>query len=76
MHVVYRLEALADFAGHFKYIAHEDPRAAAKVAAEIRRAIGRLALFPRSGRKGEVTGDRPGSVAASGKHGWPTVAVN
>lgn len=56
MQVVYRLEALADLSGHFRYIAREDPRAAAKAAAEIRRAIGRLALFPRSGRKGAVPG--------------------
>ena len=56
MQVIYRLEALADLHNHFTYIANEDPAAAARVAAAIRRSITRLELFPYSARKGIVPG--------------------
>jgi addiction module RelE/StbE family toxin len=56
MKVVYRREALADLDRIFTYIARDRPNAAGHVVERIRSSIGRLEMFPYSGRQGSVEG--------------------
>jgi plasmid stabilization system protein ParE len=56
MRIVYRLEALADLNDHLTFIARDNPAAARRVGERIREAIGRLEMFPLSGRTGSVAG--------------------
>lgn len=54
--ILYRPAALADFAAIHDFIAEDDPNAARRAIAHIRRSIERLSLFPLSGRMSEVPG--------------------
>ena len=56
MKIVYRQEALAGLDHHFTFIARDKPNAAGHVLDRIRSAIGRLEMFPYSGRRGSVEG--------------------
>jgi len=56
--VVWRTRALADVARIARYIATDNPVAAARVARELLIAGDSLALFPRRGRPGSQPGTR------------------
>jgi toxin ParE1/3/4 len=58
MDIVWRRMALDDLESVRRYIAEENPRAAARVHAAILTSVGRLANYPSLGRPGRVDGTR------------------
>lgn len=54
--VRYRPSATADLKAIHDYIAVDNPAAARRITANIRRAVERLAVFPESGRISQVPG--------------------
>jgi toxin ParE1/3/4 len=50
--------ALADRLDIFRFVASDNPKAAARLDDALERAAGRLSLFPHSGRRGRVDGTR------------------
>ena len=56
--VRYSDDAVADLIALRKYIALNNPGAAARVAARIRRSVDRLATYPKFGKAGRVEGTR------------------
>lgn len=58
MPVVWRARALADISRITRYIATDNPIAAARVARELLLAGDSLVLFPRRGRPGRLAGTR------------------
>jgi len=56
MNVRWSTTAISDLKAIRPYIAQDRPRAAQKVAAQIKTATNRLVNFPLSGRKGRVAG--------------------
>ena len=51
-------DALADVTEIYRYVAADDPRAAARVVERIQNAVGLLAEIPRRGRPGRWPGTR------------------
>lgn len=58
MQIIWEEDALADLQHIRGYIAKDNPVAARQVAANIQRAVGRLADYPESGRPGRVAETR------------------
>jgi toxin ParE1/3/4 len=58
MRLRYKRRALADIESIHRYIANHDRLAAEGVIQRIERSIGRLLIFPMSGRSGLVPGTR------------------
>jgi len=58
MEIVWRPIALEDLDGAHRFIANDNPTAAARVRAAIFAAVERLADYPDSGRPGRVDGTR------------------
>ena len=58
MRVKWLRTALANLEAEAKYIARDNPAAAARVVSEINRAVNRLRHFPAMGRPGRVLGTR------------------
>jgi len=58
MRLRYRAEAASDLDAIYDYVAGDSRVAAGKMIARIRDAIGRLRMFPLSGRIGTVAGTR------------------
>lgn len=56
--VRYSEDAIADLLALREYIALNNPSAAARVAARIRRSVDRLATYPKFGKAGRVEGTR------------------
>ena len=56
--VRYSEDAIADLLALREYIALNNPTAAARVAARIRRSVNRLATHPKFGKVGRVEGTR------------------
>ena len=56
--VRYSADAIADLLALREYIALNNPSAAARVAARIRRSVDRLATYPKFGKAGRVEGTR------------------
>jgi toxin ParE1/3/4 len=58
MAIIWRRSALADLEALREFIAHDNPRAAARISATIQTAVERLAAYPNLGRAGRVEGAR------------------
>ena len=58
MEIIWRRAALNDLRSIHEFIAQDDARAAARVRAAIRTAVGSLADHPNFGRAGRVEGTR------------------